>query len=1182
MTYSIHIFQGFRIIQTRMMLLSILHGLRPNPKLKSILEGCTDLTHLWGSTLRSHNQFSRPFYQPEAVYIRFTHIVNLQPKFYLGSAMHSVLDREYSRSRKYLQLTNERLVHAELALRYWQEHDNLYIWAPIPIYTNRPDFRCLELALIQEWQPRLNFPFICQFFHPKRGLLKKPLLNTNSQFGLATLWRRSRHKFTPELVRKILSSSRFQNRLELWTIIHALGSNTKARFEHIKLLRSNDGGLTMCYALRRLANNIQEPFRTLSLGAIDATIKWWKGKPAPRASALRAPWSLTPDLPRKLKQFLRSWHHKMVDYQVPCHLPSFKTVFIKHAAVLDQLCNHKQAINDWSTTNPPVCCCKNLSKYKPAALNPQDDHWVLSGSLLHSLLPSSLAVLAEGSLSNKVFPSKKDYMNQLHHGLRQWTKRNGLPSMPAKDITNFGHQLWHEHHQHITHHITKSSITQLQTTFEEAVFHCEDKQASSLRIYCPCLYYQAISNTFQDPSIFETVNADPTTTVSSLVATLTRQHGQQYPWAIGAGRQLPAGYILAKRKKAFRSGRPIISFVDSPFRPMLNILARLIFQLIPVACPDLFATGDVYHLLSILRSAPTHGDLTLVNQDLAGFFTSIDQDRFVRSWFMLLDFLRPKMNVSNQEVFSVYPGKSNNPGDIIKGRTFRRLNVTRKIVIQDVPDLIKSALDMQTFALGQKCILQSRGSPMGSPLSPALCLMVVSISEQIWSINFHQVLSNHSLFIRHIRYVDNRLVFGDKRLLDLAPYEVLLDDGFYGKPIILETEPDQEFLGFMLETKPLELIYQGPTNISQVLSPFSASPPKVLLSGFRSRCHIVIKGAFPQHRVLQGLDQLIRLYTTAGFPKEDLQAISVQLLMQHQNCDVKTLDALLAVFAFSGYLVCYSVSWFSFSCSSCVSLCCCLSSYMFFSLQRFQVNEVPFRIICSSCAMDHAQGRAFHHHLARAIMHLNYLAGLLPFFEPSIEFEEGLPTTPPHESHSHRSLHTFVPLPTHHHPPTLASHGGIPSRLIVNPEPHLRPITAFSSHRSHSVPPHHCHPPADSCTTRASPMLPIHTDSVIEPHPEPRPLSAIPNPPSRTTVPVPVRSKQRSRTVDDPQPKKKSKAEETPVSLSTNPHGSTHRATEAAPPPILEYDDSDESDSAYSRRLTQQSHVSTESVATVG
>ena len=250
---------------------------------------------------------------------------------------------------------------------------------------------------------------------------------------------------------------------------------------------------------------------------------------------------------------------------------------------------------------------------------------------------------------------------------------------------------------------------------------------------------------------------------------------------------------------------------------------------------------------------------------------------------MLLDFLRPHMDVSDNEAFSVYPGKTNNPGDIIKGPTFRRLNVTRKIVIKDVPDLLKSALNMQKFALGQKCIRQCRGSPMGSPLSPALCLMVVSISEQIWSISFKQILSNHHLFIRHIRYVGNRLIFGDSRLRGLPPYEVLLDEGFYGKPIILETEPDQEFLGFMLETKPLELIYQGPTNISQVLLPFSASPPKVLLSGFRSRCHIVVKGAFPDFRVRQALDQLIHLYTLAGFPNEELHTISSQILTQHQN-----------------------------------------------------------------------------------------------------------------------------------------------------------------------------------------------------------------------------------------------------------------------------------------------------------
>ena len=688
------------------------------------------------------------------------------------------------------------------------------------------------------------------------------------------------------------------------------------------MLRSNDGGLLLCYALRRLANNTQEPFRTLSLTAIDATIKWWHGKPAPRASALRAPWSLSPNLQSQLKKFLRQWHFQMLDHQVPCHTPSFKTVFIKHSAVLD-ICNHKQAIEDWSTSNPAICCCKSWSGYKTAALNPSDPHWVLSGSLLHSLLPPELAVIAEGSLLNKVFPSKKEYFNQMRLAIKTWTKKNGLPSMPQASISDLCHHLWSEHTQQVTNHITKSSINQLQSTFDGAIFHCEDKHASSLRIYCPCLYYQSIESTFQDLSIFEPLPDVPSSIVTSLVESLHRQHGKAYPWAVGSGRQLPAGYILAKRKKNFQSGRPIISFVESPFRPMLNILARLIFQLIPSACPDHFATGDVYTLLSILREAPVDADLILVNQDLAGFFTSIDQERFIRSWFMLLDFLRPKMNVCDDEVFSVYPGKSNNPGDIIKGRTFRRLNVTRKIVIKHVPDLIKSALDMQTFALAKRCVRQCRGSPMGSPLSPALCLMVVSISEKIWSNTFRHLMSNHHLFIRHIRYVDNRLIFGDKRLTELAPYEVLLDEGFYGKPIILETEPDQEFLGFMLETKPLELIYQGPTNISQVLSPFSASPPAVLLSGFRSRCHIVIKGAFPASRVQQGLTQLIHLYSRAGFPKEELQTISDQLLIQHQifPSQCQTRAFCLHAHVLSCFLSCFG---FSFSCSF---LGCALGSF---------------------------------------------------------------------------------------------------------------------------------------------------------------------------------------------------------------------------------------------------------------
>ena len=227
-------------------------------------------------------------------------------------------------------------------------------------------------------------------------------------------------------------------------------------------------------------------------------------------------------------------------------------------------------------------------------------------------------MLAEGSLQNKVFPAERDFLQSLQGGLQRCCKENGLPSIPRSQCANLGQAFW-SHTSNITQHITRNSIQLLESHFQGAIFHCEDKHASSLRIFCPCLYYQAIDNTFLDPAVFSTL-------VSVLDSSLGDKFGKSYPRAIGKGCQLPSGYILAKRKKHYESGRPIISFVDSPFRP---ILARMTFQFIPVACPLHFATGDVYHLFSILRQAPEHGDLKLYNQDLAGFFTSIDQKRFI-------------------------------------------------------------------------------------------------------------------------------------------------------------------------------------------------------------------------------------------------------------------------------------------------------------------------------------------------------------------------------------------------------------------------------------------------------------------------------------------------------------------------------------------------------------------------
>ena len=164
---------------------------------------------------------------------------------------------------------------------------------------------------------------------------------------------------------------------------------------------------------------------------------------------------------------------------------------------------------------------------------------------------------------------------------------------------------------------------------------------------------------------------------------------------------------------------------------MLNILARMIFQLIPVACPDHFASGDVYTPVHF-ESCPGWWEPHPHQPRLGGLLHQHwPIARFIRAWYMLLDFLRSHVNVGDNEVFSVYPGKTNNPGDI-KGCTFRRLNDsmsqerlwTRMYHLAQKQHWICKPLRWVNAA---RCIRQRRGSLMGSLLSPALCLMVIWI-----------------------------------------------------------------------------------------------------------------------------------------------------------------------------------------------------------------------------------------------------------------------------------------------------------------------------------------------------------------------------------------------------------------------------------------------------------------------
>ena len=96
------------------------------------------------------------------------------------------------------------------------------------------------------------------------------------------------------------------------------------------------------------------------------------------------------------------------------------------------------------------------------------------------------------------------------------------------------------------------------------------------------VYYECLTKTFADTLVFIKLNTSPNQIIENTITDINKKFGKIYPWALGAGRDLPNAYVLPKRKKQFRSGRPIVSFFSAPFRPMLNcIYPRLSLTTLP-------------------------------------------------------------------------------------------------------------------------------------------------------------------------------------------------------------------------------------------------------------------------------------------------------------------------------------------------------------------------------------------------------------------------------------------------------------------------------------------------------------------------------------------------------------------------------------------------------------------------
>ena len=505
--------------------------------------------------------------------------------------------------------------------------------------------------------------------------------------GFATIRRKRRRLRLPIALQQAFLAKRMSNRLDLWRVLGDLGSNTLRRFDAIRYIRSRDFPHAALYILHRIAAHLPEPHRQACISAIRSSLRCRGLIPPGPSRPMLAPFFAHPSFRTLLLTQLRGFVRSTTRSALPFHVAQPRIVFKAHRKLSSALFSHLQAAQTWSL-GELSCTCTDLAKRHPS-LPKHEGHLLFSGSDTHELFDPDIVSMLSGSMRNFLSSTR------------------GLDESSDSGVSPLGQD-------------QQPALARSINPFHSCPFPFALTTLEPLvrLLYCPAVYGKMLDATFTDPAIFAPSQVPSIEIHQRQRESIVSRFRGRYPWAVtGFGRPATA-YILPKRKKNWTTARPIISFVGAFFRPMLDALAKLLHSMVATACPDAFSGGDLFDLMRSLHEflCLGHTPLDCRNQDLSGFFTSIDKDRFLAAWRLLLTWYRQRQPHSTATHLTVDTLDTSSTTRVYNGRRRRHKPAQRTLWLDDIPEIIQACRSFLSASVPSG----KHAGPRWDPLHPLL------------------------------------------------------------------------------------------------------------------------------------------------------------------------------------------------------------------------------------------------------------------------------------------------------------------------------------------------------------------------------------------------------------------------------------------------------------------------------
>ena len=669
---------------------------------------------------------------------------------YVGSTGVSVAKRHLNRMAVFRRLKKTEFVDAELSLRYWASHDNLFQFVIVPLqsFEDYSSAWIFEHELISQWQTQLNFPRATQYL--KKTALgfrvsQKKRMSAFATYGLR-LWRKLRKRLRGNCKPVVVAESR----QTAWQMLYDLGSHTKASFNAAKIIRSHKRMTDAeIYALIKLSRSVENPTRAKIQRLLKSAVKYretmhWPLTARPLGVLPLAHSSFNRDWERWLKQVIQDFKYLFPSF----HVPRSNLREVPHQSIKKFLHNFRS----WEETmwdpafqlDSVKCSCSNFQQVLPdlcfvdghvAAGLEQFDQWL-----------GNCKSIARASAASTFFPAKASWKSQSLLLFDEWIKRNRLPQTLRPLFEAFCEAQWPLHLQALeeTDRLTWNKVQQVKAKLHHMfVLYNEDHHPNHVMCYCPVLFMRSILNTWDDPSTFESLEGSPEHWKQEMLKCIPRHILKRYSWTINQQADLPVGTVFLKRKKSFQKGRTIISYSGSLCSKLLQLAAVVISIMTKTLYPDAPGMQSMPQLWQSLHqywAKPTATPDCEWNDDLVGFFNAVPRRDIVTAVKQLTqDFLRQ----SSCRVLSVHIASRTGHQGKPRGRNTSQF---KRCWVEDIPLIVEVSFSTGVFIAAGRCRLQKEGTCVGNQISPVLSGLPVLMAEQTFLKSLPAAVMSSMLF----------------------------------------------------------------------------------------------------------------------------------------------------------------------------------------------------------------------------------------------------------------------------------------------------------------------------------------------------------------------------------------------------------------------------------------------------